>query len=178
MKPYAHTLVVGGSGMLAGCSRRLLEISRRVTVLARKESRIRAIHPRIQPLVCDYTIEREFAHALARQDPPDLMVVWMHGKLPAHRRALAERLCPGGKYVQVLGSAHGDPSRPDRLDAIRPALGGLDLAYQAVVLEFVVEPRKSRWLTDTEISEGVFSAVMSAKPLCVVGTLRPWEARP
>ena len=61
------------------------------------------------------------------------------GRAPALRRRLAEAVAPGGRFVQVLGSAHGDPARPDRLAAMADAAAGLPIAYQAVVLGFAVE---------------------------------------
>lgn len=178
MKRFTHAVVVGGSGMLAELSRNLLDISEQVTVMARNESRVRAIAPDIEPLICDYTDEPAFNAALSSLKKPDLIIAWLHGMLSSQRRALARCLRPKGRFVQVLGSAHGDPSRPDRLEAMRAAVDGLDVAYQAVVLGFVVEGKTSRWLTDREISQGVFSAVQSGASLSVVGTVSPWEARP
>jgi hypothetical protein len=178
MKRFTHAVVVGGSGMLAELSRNLLDISEQVTVMARNESRVRAIARGIQPFICDYTDEVAFNTALSSLEKPDLVVAWLHGKLPAQRRALAHCLHPKGCLIQVLGSAHGDPSRPDRLEAMRAAADGLGIAYQAVVLGYVVEGKTSRWLTDRDISQGVFSAVQSGASLSIVGTVSPWEARP
>jgi hypothetical protein len=47
-----------------------------------------------------------------------------------------------------------------------------------VVLGFVVENGKSRWLGGDEISSGVLAAIQSGEPLKVVGTLEPWGAKP
>ena len=94
------------------------------------------------------------------------------------RRRFAEAVAPGGRFVQVLGSAAGDPARADRLAAMAKAARGLDCAYQAVVLGFVIEGGGSRWLTNAEISAGVISAVESGVPFSAVGTLAPWSARP
>jgi hypothetical protein len=175
---FAHALVVGGSGMLAACSYRLLAISERVTVMARREAKVRAIDPRIEAAICDYNDEASFTVVLARLSTPDLVIGWLHGKLPSQRRALAQSLRVGGRFVQVLGSAHGDPKRPDRLAAMRQAAGDLDISYQAVVLGFVAERGTARWLTDEEISTGVYSAVQSGAAQTIVGTVSPWDARP
>lgn len=110
MSRFAHALLVGGSGMLAGCCRALLDISDKVSVMARDERRIRAIAPALHPVLCDYKEEEAFALALAALDPPDLIVAWIHGRLPDTRRTLAKHVKPGGRLVQVLGSAHGDPA--------------------------------------------------------------------
>ena len=173
---FDHALVVGGSGMLAGCSRRLLRVCKTVTVMARNESRIRAIAPEIVPFVGDYSAH--IAGAALGGLSPDLLVAWVHGRLPDFRRALAKCVRAGGRFVQVLGSAHGDPSRPERLAEMQSMADGLPVFYQAVVLGFVVQGARSRWLTDDEISQGVFGAIESRAPLCVVGTVEPWSARP
>jgi hypothetical protein len=178
MSRFAHALVLGGSGMLAGCCRALLDVSDKVSVIARDERRIRAIAPAIHPVLCDYKDEDTFAAALAALDPPDLAVAWIHGRHPELRRAAAERIKPGGRFVQVLGSAHGDPSHPERLAEMAMAAEGLPIAYQAVVLGFVVENDGSRWLTNDEISSGVFAAIQSGAPLSIIGTVEPWTARP
>lgn len=182
MKRFHHALIVGGSGMLAGLARALLDHGDTVSVLARNEARIRAIAPSIHPLICDYNDADAVKAALgadrAAHGSPDLLIAWIHGRAPELRRRLAEAVAPGGLFVQVLGSAHGDPTRPDRLDAMKRAADGLPVTYQAVVLGFMVEAGGSRWLTNAEISAGVFSALKSGSSPASVGTLRPWSARP
>jgi hypothetical protein len=173
---FDHALVVGGSGMLAGCCRKLLTLCKTVTVMARNETRIKAIAPGVVPLVCDYDADEAIA-ALAGLSP-DLVVAWVHGRLPAFRRALAARVRPQGRFVQVLGSAHGDPSRPERLEEMKAVVKDLPLRYQAVVLGFTVERGMSRWLTDDEISDGVFAAILDNVPISIVGTVTPWSAKP
>jgi hypothetical protein len=174
---FARALVVGGSGMLAGCCRSLLAVYGTVSVLARDERRIRAIAPQIVPFVCDYCDEIAVLHALEDRSF-DLVIAWIHGRAPDLRRLLANRVSPGGRFIQVLGSAHGDPSHPDRLEEMRAAAAGLPVTYQAVVLGFILDGTRARWLTDGEISQGVFAAVESGAPFSIVGTVEPWSARP
>jgi NAD(P)-dependent dehydrogenase (short-subunit alcohol dehydrogenase family) len=174
----AHALVVGGSGMLAGLCRSLVACSDKVSVMARNERRIRAIAPGIEAVVCDYNDGAALADALGVLDPPDLVVAWIHGRAPSARHALAQTVRAEGRFVQVLGSAHGDPSHPERLAEMAHAADGLPVDYQAVVLGFVVENGRSRWLGNEEISAGVFRAIVSGAPLAIVGTVEPWSARP
>jgi hypothetical protein len=182
VKRFGHALIVGGSGMLAGLCRALLDHGDTVSVMARNEARIRAIAPPIRPLVCDYNNRDALAVALAADKTahgaPDLLVAWVHGRAPGLRRDLAEAVAPGGRFVQVLGSAHGDPARPDRLEAMKAVARGLPVVYQAVVLGFVARAGGSRWLTHAEIAAGVFSALETEASPVVVGTLEPWPARP
>lgn len=163
--------------MLAGCCRKLLTISDTVSVMARREDRIRAIAPQIHVVPGDYADENALLAALSNL-APDLIVAWIHGRQPHMRRLLASRLRTGGRFIQVLGSAHGDPARPDRLAEMKTVVEGLPIVYQAVVLGFVLEATGARWLTHAEISDGVFGAVESGAAFTVVGSIEPWSARP
>lgn len=163
--------------MLARCCRRLLSVSHNVTVMARDEKRIRAISPDVVPLIADYADEQAAEAALGNRSF-DLVVAWVHGRRFSFRRALARRVTDGGCFVQILGSAHADPSHPDRLDSMKACAEGLPVTYQAIVLGFVVNGATARWLSDSEISDGVFDAIESRAPLTIVGTVEPWSSRP
>ena len=178
MSRFAHVLVVGGSGMLAGLCRSLCDCSDRVSVLARNEKRLLGVSAAIEPLVCDYNDGVALAEVLGSLSPPDLVIAWIHGRAPQARRALAECVAAEGRFVNVLGSAHGDPAHPERLVEMQKTVEGLPIDYQSIVLGFAVEAGKSRWLTEAEISNGVFAAIEAGQPLSVVGTLEPWSAKP
>jgi hypothetical protein len=80
------------------------------------------------------------------------------------------------RLFEVVGSSVADPSRPD---AVSEQLSRLPwLAYRRVVLGFVVEGSRSRWLTDSEISAGVVAAIEGDAEHSVVGTVVPWSLRP
>jgi NAD(P)-dependent dehydrogenase (short-subunit alcohol dehydrogenase family) len=175
---FQHALIVGGSGMLGGVCRALLKCSEKVSVLARNEARIRALSPDIAPVVCDYNDGVAVRAALATLAAPDLLVAWIHGRAPQLRRMVAAHVKSGGRFVQVLGSASADPAQPQRLDEMRRAADGLDIHYQAVVLGFKIERSRSRWLSDGEISNGVWAAIETGAPLSLVGKVEPWGARP
>jgi NAD(P)-dependent dehydrogenase (short-subunit alcohol dehydrogenase family) len=178
MNRFAHALIVGGSGMLAGLCRELCGHADRVSVLARNEKRIRAIAPSVEAVSCDYNDRIALDETLALIDPPDLIVAWLHGRAPHARRALAECVAAEGRFVQVLGSAHGDPAHPERLAEMAEAATGLPIDYQAIILGFAIDNGKSRWLTNAEISAGVFARIESAAALGIVGTVDPWSAKP
>jgi GNAT superfamily N-acetyltransferase len=177
-KAFSHALVVGGSGMLARCCTKLLDISEQVCVLARNVKRIHAVAPEVVPVICDYNNLAALVSVLGDAPTPDLIVAWIHGSALPVRRALADRLREGGRLVQVLGSAHADPAHPERLSDMARVAQGLPIDYQAVVLGFALCQGGSRWLTDDEISDGVFAAITRRDPVCIVGTVTPWSARP
>jgi hypothetical protein len=178
MKRFENVLIVGGSGMLAGFSRTMCDHADRVSVLGRNEKRIRAISDEIEPIPCDYNDGVALSEALSQIAAPDLVVAWIHGRAPHARRAFAESLVADGRFVHVLGSAHADPAHPERIAEMEKAAEGLPIDYQAVVLGFVLEAGKSRWLTNAEISDGVFAAIAAQAPHSIVGTVEPWSAKP
>ena len=182
MSGFRHALIVGGSGMLAGLARSLLDAGCTVSIMARDEARIRAAAPGIHALACDYNdgeaVEAALAADKAARGAPDLLVTWIHGRAPSLRRRLAGAVVPGGRFVQVLGSAHGDPAHPERLEEMAGAAAGLPVRYQAVVLGFVVEGAAARWNTSAEISQGIGKIIESCAASGVVGRLSPWSARP
>jgi NADPH:quinone reductase-like Zn-dependent oxidoreductase len=178
MKRFERVLLVGGSGMLADLARTLCDHAGRVLVVARNEKRIRAISDAIEPIACDYNDGVALSEALSQIDPPDLVVAWIHGRAPNARRALAECVLAEGRFVQVLGSAHGDPAHPERLSEMENICEGLPIDHQRVVLGFVTQNGTSRWLTNREICDGVLAAIESERPVSIVGTVEPWSAKP
>ena len=178
MKRIANVLIVGGSGMLTGLARQLCDHADHVSVMARNEKRIRAISSQIEPIACDYNDGVALSEALGMIAAPDLVVAWIHGRAPHARRALAERIADDGRFVQVLGSAHGDRAHPERLAEMQNIAEGLPIDHQTVLLGFIVENGKSRWLTNTEISDSVFAAIQSDAAQTLIGTVEPWSAKP
>lgn len=170
----AHTLVVGGTGMLSGLCEALAGDGGRLSFLSR-----RASGP--DGFACDYHDAAAFTAALqaavARSGPIDLAVAWFHTLKIEAPRLLAERV--QGRLFQVLGSAAADPAHPWRLETARKVVGDLPgCELRQVVLGFKVEPDGSRWLTNDEISSGVLEAVRVDRVLTVIGQTQPWSAKP
>ena len=173
----AHTLVVGGTGMLSGLCEALAGDGGRLSLLSRGASRA----SRQDGFDCDYHDAASFAAAveaaIARSGPIDLAVAWFHTLKIVAPRLLAERV--QGRLFQVLGSAAAEPSHPWRLATARKVaddLPGCEL--RQVVLGFKVEAAGSRWLTNAEISGGVLDAIRADRPLTIIGQTKPWSAKP
>jgi NAD(P)-dependent dehydrogenase (short-subunit alcohol dehydrogenase family) len=177
-----HALAVGTSGMLAAACHGLADRGWQVTMIARTERRLVAVaagRPGVWPVPVDYRDAGAFGRALApaagQRGGFTLALCWIRGNAPEALRAAAAAVVAGGRVVHVLGSASRDPTT-----AGSAALREQDrVRYQPVVLGFVVEGGRSRWLTDAEISAGVLAAIddPAAEPY-VVGRVHPWSARP
>lgn len=186
-----HALVVGGTGMLREATLGLVRQGYVVSVVARRQARLDALVQAaaglpgaIHPIALDYretgTLTARLAEARDRHGPFELAVIWIHSTAPAAPLAVARLVgTPDrpGRYFHVLGSATADPSRPD--PDRQAAFAALpNIRYREVILGFVREGGRSRWLTNEEISAGVLAAVAADQPRYIVGTVDPWHLRP
>lgn len=183
-----HALVVGGSGMLRGVS---LELARRghpVSVLARNARRLamlaRESEGRVLAIACDYResalLGRLLRDAAVQRGPFGLVVAWVHSVAPDAPLLIARNATARGnrcRFLHVLGSAAADPAAPDA--GRRFAFGRVPgVTYQEVILGFVREGKRSRWLTNDEICDGVLAGIDGDTQRSIVGTVEPWSARP
>jgi hypothetical protein len=168
-----HALVVGGSGMLARFCRALASDGWKVTVVGRdraKLARATAGDPRLHPLSVDYEDLPAFAEALgeatAARGPMSLVVCWIRSWAPESLRFAGAAVAKGGRVVHVLGSNRSATSAA----VIAELKARQDLAYQQVQLGSVREGNVQRWLSDAEISAGVYAALQAGQPYYLVGT--------
>ncbi len=187
-----NALVVGGSGMLSGLVRELVSRGYPTTVVARGRGRLDVLAhsmPSVDtggyvvPLPVDYSdlaaLRAALRQATSREGLFTLAVLWIHGPhdVEACWKVLAESLTANARVVHVLGSAVADPSR--NAVEIPAFFATSDMTYRQAILGFRREPSgHSRWLTHTEISEGVLAAVDASQETTVVGQVRPWPERP
>ncbi len=180
-----RALIVGGSGMLAGVSIGLAsDHGMTVGVIARGQKGLEQLSlasaqgpGRVVPMALDYHNIKRLRHWVAHfqlmEGPLDLVVTWIHQPDALVLEAItleieAYRHMPW-QLVQVIGSGTGGTPLPQL---------GTWGRYQRVVLGFVVENARSRWLTHQEICQGVLDAILLGQPLSVVGVLEPSELRP
>ena len=110
----SHALAVGASGMLAGAVRGLANAGWRVSVVARNAERLERLaaeHPRIYPLVSDYTDEAAYEAALtvafAERGAPTLALIWMHDTAPEGPQHTAHIIS------RTLSNEQHRPSQPE-----------------------------------------------------------------
>jgi NAD(P)-dependent dehydrogenase (short-subunit alcohol dehydrogenase family) len=176
-----RALIIGGTGMLSGCAATLLAEGWHVVLPSRRYSPVAA-------QTDDYTGTLRWVEAnwsepkllAARAEPAlggkaDLLVAWVHGPArPSVLRAVGPLLAAGAPVVEVHGSASANPLLGGCPDPVLE-----DHPTQQVVLGFVMQAGRTRWLTHAEIAEGVLDAVRRAldgRPAGVhqVGEFRPY----
>ena len=184
MMAKPHALIVGGTGILRGMVDRLIGAQWQVSLISRRASTFAHGQSGVTGHDCDYHQTEAFAGAIdnARSacGPIALAVGWFHTlKIDAPRRlaeAVGAQAIPG-RFFLVLGSAVADPAAPHRLKLAAAVATGLpNCGLRTVVLGFEIMGRGSRWLSDDEISNGVWNAIASDRSL-TVGTTEPWEMR-
>lgn len=158
--------------MPARLCRRLAGEGWLVSVVGRdqgKLARVAAGFDRIQPISVDYEdldrFRAQLAEARRRLGPISLAVLWVRSWAPQSLLAAAAAVAPGGRVVRVVGSSLS-PASDEAADMLKRRLGG---AYQEVRLGAVVTAAGQRWLTDTEISDGIHSAIESGAGDALVG---------
>ena len=172
--------------MLAGLCLRLASDGNTVSVVARNHARMRALADRapldrIIPIQVDYRDVAALDNALLRATggKPSRTFCWIHDEIaPNAPLQIAGRV--SRIFWHILGSAAGNPGTPQILsewrERFRDRVPHLD--YRQIVLGFVLGEGRSRWRTDAEISDGVYSAAQSPDALHVVGIIDPWSRRP
>ncbi|MEM6430023.1 MAG: short-chain dehydrogenase [Deinococcota bacterium] len=185
---YQHVLTIGTTGMLAAATRVLAQRATRVTCLARTPASLGSLAAsmptdaaNLHPVAVDYQHSDAFMKAVqdANADTPiDLVVAWFHRNgLDTCKRLIGylnSQASPVGVF-HVVGSAARDPSNPAQWP--QPEAGGV-VTYHQIILGFVLEAESSRWLTHQEISDGVLEAIQHKYSRHIIGTVRPWSARP
>jgi len=152
-----HVLVVGGTGMLAGATRKIAEGADALTLVSRQPG---VLAGEIGATAVQLDWSDPDAVTRLSLIPPrfDLAVVWLHDDAVGLARPFEDLLVPGGRIIRVLGSRAMDPVvRAARTPQPRPGL-----RRQDVILGWHPDPAAAngqRWLTDAEISAGVMAAL-------------------
>jgi NAD(P)-dependent dehydrogenase (short-subunit alcohol dehydrogenase family) len=159
-----RALVVGGTGMLSGVVAELVRDGWHVVVPSRRYAPIPADLPHAGDrqalwVEADWAEPEPFAERARKAlgGPAGLLVGWVHD---AYRvdvlAAVAPLLANDAAVVEVRGAAAAQPSSGEP----EPSLPAHET--QLVVLGFVRDGESTRWLTHSEISDGVLDAVRRA----------------
>lgn len=183
-----HALVIGGTGMLSAATTELAKHFATVTVVARSARSLEAIAKRIAAFTTCHVLKQDWSDRagflrsitehLGRTGHPDFVLAWLHDEYLAVELVEVLRYSPMDlRFVNVLSSAAADPSgSASELRKKFSALPGV--VYQQVILGFAVEAGGSRWLTHSEICDGVLEAINTGATFTIVGSVNPWNRRP
>lgn len=176
-----HALVIGGTGMLADVSLWLANTGYIVSVIGRtKEKHLHLLEKATNPtfincLVVDYSnyalLEEQVSGAIKKYGPISLVVSWtpLLKSLEIINTLASKQKNPWALY-QVMGSSRYFENNslvvPD------------NCKHRSIYLGFIIEGDQSRWLSNSEISQGVIRNIEEDSFESIIGTLHPYERRP
>ncbi|MCB0728004.1 MAG: short-chain dehydrogenase [Ignavibacteria bacterium] len=185
-----HALIVGGTGMLAGVTDYFTQHGYTVSVIARNPAGLNKLieskseHGFINPVKVDYTdyysLEERLRSAIDNYGEIETAVCWIHSTAPEAPYIIADVLNDQSikcKYFHVLGCEETDPEKtiPDIKFTFERFV---NLKYKKIILGFVIDDESTRWLTNTEISNGVTDAIINERDSYIVGKVEPWDDHP
>lgn len=179
-----HALVIGGTGMLSKLSLWLVNEGYHVSVIGRNSDRMNQLinaskeKSQFTPLLIDYTNDIQLRELLKmtikKNGTIDLVVAWIHSAGENVLNVVSQELSgeKSWRLFHVLGSS-------TNLNKIKnKTKTPFNCLYRQIQLGFVIENRRSRWLTHNEICDGIKDSIADDKLEKIVGTLKPWEKRP
>ncbi|QQK75567.1 short-chain dehydrogenase [Salicibibacter cibarius] len=179
-----HAIVFGGTGMLAGATKWLIETTDHISIIGRNKHKLEQLYSDhdnsdLRLVTLDYKDNEALRHFMRQTiqtyGPIDLVVSWIHSVAPDAIPIILDELTHQEhqwRFVHIKGSSHDLSSILAEIPVPR------NCRYCDVQLGFKVEANVSRWLTHKEISNGVISAIHYDKKKTVVGILYPWSKRP
>jgi len=191
MQQKHHALIIGGTGMLSDATLSLSEMSAAVTVFARTQRSLAklghslsAYPAQYNPVKVDYldsvALESSVLSSVEKHGPIDLVVAWIHSIAPEAPLLIAKLVAqssPGLDYYHIFGSSEAESGNSAaQARAMFEELPGL--SYHRIILGFIIEGNRSRWLRDEEISQGVVTAIGNRSSEYVVGVVKPWSMHP
>jgi len=182
-----RVLFIGGTGMLQKACSHLIENKFKLTIVGRNENRLQYFKDNyplaeIQLYKVDYTNENSFLTIIQKDVIENgnysTVVCWMHSSGTTALEKLITLLNKSStavKFYHILGSYD---SRKPADNSILKHIDTKRIDYRKIVLGFVHENGRSRWLSHQEISEGTTAAIESNSKAFVIGQVEPWHLRP
>lgn len=186
----SHILITGGTGMLRGAVKKFLTEYETVSVIARHEYGFKKLlsetnfPQKLNPVLLDYSdtdlLSEKIKSSIKQYGPIETAVSWIHSQSESSNKVISRVLNSENiksNYFHILGSAYYNPEYLKlELEEIFSACE--NILYKKILLGFKIENGISRWLTDEEISEGVYDAVRSGEYEFKIGLTEPWDKRP
>ena len=176
-----HILVIGGTGMLSTLCSTLANDWNIVSVIGRNEERHkRIIHntmntENVESLIVDYSdhfrLKEVLLNSIQLNGQIDVVISWMDSQ-------------ESFKYINDLIAKHTESYQLFHVRGSRRYFEDEQVQipnnaqYRKVFLGFILTENGSRWLTNEEISMGVYEAMKLDAVGHVVGTIEPYEKRP
>ncbi|MGE7910356.1 short-chain dehydrogenase [Lysinibacillus xylanilyticus] len=180
-----HWLVMGGTGMLKDVSVWLINEGNHVTVIGRQQKKMQNLineaknASKLTPLLVDYTNYNNLKKALIKsqetQGSFDCIIAWIHGSDTRIWESLFQAVSNTKNVILYHIKGSSSYLNNDSTKSYIPS----NIIYREVKLGFIIEDNNtSRWLTNSEITQGTIDAIKQEIPEKHVGVFEPWNLRP
>lgn len=170
---FSHSLIIGGTGMLAQATYHIAQHSAQTTLLARHASnfcRDSAISGTVA-IDLDYNNIEDFTEKFLSSCPLqdiDCALLWMHstGRKALHK-TLSALTDPQCQIYHLIGSSRKTAKTLEKdTELFRQEYPHLD--YNTIILgSKITDTNQRRWLTHQEISEGTLHAIQNRRSLII-----------
>lgn len=168
-----HVCIIGGTGMLAEVSKWYADNNHTVSVIARNEEKMNrmvdacANPEHIKAIYLDYRdlikLHQSLEQNIKEYGPLTEAVVWLHSDGLHALSTVFEMMEEKSNVWQVIGSQANAENLRKQYQPQK------DLEHNFIQLGFLRENDRQRWLTNTEIADGVIQSIQNGRPYSLVG---------
>lgn len=180
-----HVIIFGGTGMLAGATKWLMENADCISITGRDERKFNELKTSSNDndhrfVTLDYSnnedLKKFLNESIQENGPIDMVVSWIHSTasdaIPIIFEEIYRKQKDQWRFIHIKGSSHDLSSIENEFMVPENCI------YRQILLGFKVENDISRWLSHDEISNGVIAAIQHDDKKSIIGVLDPWENRP
>ena len=179
-----RVLVIGGTGMLGGTVKYLVDCGNQVTVLSKSSVKYNRMMKQcglserdVSFISADYfetgALIQVVNEHIKRNGFFDKAVIWMRSSAGESSDALLDLLDLQEGHVKVY-KVNGSAASRNKLSFHTHR----SINMHHIILGFKIENGESRWLTNEEISAGVIHSLETSVPVYTAGVTEPWKQRP
>ncbi|MGP9041493.1 hypothetical protein [Cytobacillus kochii] len=179
MKNFGHTLIFGGTGMLKETTQWLIDRTTQTRIYGRKSKSLEQSNTTYRLL--DYTdtdkLIEEITLAHKEGGPIHTVLAWIHNTAPNAIPIMNKQIEQLQNEPWTLYLVKGSSSDIESIKSSQQNYKD-QCKLKIIQLGFKYNGTSSRWLTHEEISTGTIDSMQSARDFTIIGSLKPWEARP
>ncbi len=176
----ANVLVVGGTGMLDEVSRFLASSNNHVCVIPRTDLELQKLFEnardfggRIIPVKIDFrdlvTLKAQLEKVIRENGPFTLALSWIQAAEDVIHRIIAELINTISPVCRYFHIRQGGPENGNSVVSSETFRDFDKILYREISLGYKMEGNRQRWLTNSEICDGIVDAIREDRSQSVVG---------
>ncbi|MEI4771443.1 hypothetical protein WAX74_17590 [Psychrobacillus sp. FJAT-51614] len=170
-----HICIIGGTGMLGDVTKWYADKNFIVSVVARNGEKLNQLKlscskpDNIKESLVDYrdsnTLEESLKKNIYKYGPFSEMVIWMHEDGLSSLETIYKLLEEQSVIWQIIGSQRDTQQFRTQYQP------STEVVYNLIQLGFQTENNSRRWLTNSEIANGVIQSIQSGRSYNLIGEL-------